>query len=85
MFTFGFLESGRLNGDEGESLGECEAAGMSASLERQRFVKHGRYNNGGSIICPIPLRPGIFLGGRQTADERKKSVSLSEKDERCEE
>lgn len=39
---------------------------MRASEERQRFVEHGHYNNGRRIICPIPLRPGISLGGRQT-------------------
>lgn len=38
----------------------CEAAGspVSEQSERKRFVKHGHYNNGWSIICPIPLLAG---------------------------
>lgn len=43
----------RSEGEEEEGLKQLP--GVSASEERQRFVKHVHDNNGGSVICPIPL------------------------------
>lgn len=51
----------RSEGEEEEGLRQLP--GVSASEEQQRFVKHVHDNNGGSVICPIPLGPKSWRSG----------------------
>lgn len=44
-------------------------------LWRERFVKHEHYNNGWSIICPIPLQAGTVLRERHTRWDKRRICS----------